>query len=533
MLKIRNFSISLEEESQLEDLFSKKTWIKKADIKEFKILQRSVDARRTDNITLIYTIGIVGHSSDKILQKSLKPRTQSEIVDLKNDHLFFSVGNLEMQHRPLIVGMGPAGIFAALYLARKGYRPILLERGKAVEERSLDVANFWNGSAPILPQSNVQFGEGGAGTFSDGKLTARSKDPRTFFILKDLVDAGAPEDILYQNKPHVGTDVLRRVLINLRKELLSLGAEIYFEEQLTEVTVREGKLAQVKTSKGRELGVDALVLAIGHSARDTYKMLHDSSVKMESKAFAVGLRIEHPQEWLDKAQYGKSAGHPALGSADYMLSHKSSNDRSVYTFCMCPGGEVVASTSEEGCVVVNGMSFRSRNSGIANSAIVASVTPEDWDNEVLGGVEFQRTWEKKAFELGGSNYFAPIQTVGEFLGTGTKEQLLCDPSYRPGVNEADLKIVLPEPIITSIQEGISAFGHKIKGFDHPGAILTGVETRTSSPVRILRNEAGESISTKGLYPTGEGAGYAGGIVSAAMDGIKQAENIMKIYKPLK
>jgi Uncharacterized FAD-dependent dehydrogenases len=532
VLKITNFLISLDEDQKWPEIVYSKTGLKESGVKEIKILHRAVDARKKDKILLNYTLGVVGSGSDEELQRLLKPRIVSSIIKVDEPESELVLGEKALLHRPVVVGMGPAGLFGALYLARRGYCPIILERGKKVEERGEDVAGFWQGLKPFNSRSNVQFGEGGAGTFSDGKLTARNKDPRAGSILRDLVDAGAPEEILYQSKPHIGTDILRKVLVNLRQTLLDLGAEICFEEQLTELEIREGNLAQIRTSTGRELPAEALILAIGHSARDTYEMLFRRKILLEPKAFAVGLRIEHPQEWLNQAQYGNFANHPSLGAADYMLSHQSQNGRGVYTFCMCPGGEVVASASEEGHVVVNGMSFFARSSGIANSAVVASVLPEDWNKEVLGGIEFQRKWERQAFDLGGWDYSAPIQSVGEFLGN-SKEAFLCAPTYRPQVREADLREALPSEVTISLQEGLRSFGRKIKGFDHAGAVLTGVETRTSAPVRILRDLSGESVSCRGLYPTGEGAGYAGGIVSAAIDGVRQAERIMQKYRPVK
>ena len=531
MLKISNILVGLKDDRDLVEIVETKVGIPKAEIKKIQVMNRSIDARKKHKILLSYTIAVEGKHGDEGLKKKIKPGFGVSSYELKETTFAMESGDKKMSHRPVIVGMGPAGIFAALYLARAGYRPIVLERGKSVEERSRDVANFWNGSSKLLKNSNVQFGEGGAGTFSDGKLTTRSKDPRIFQVLTELVKAGAPEEILYHYKPHVGTDILRKVLISIRKELLSLGADIFFEEQLTEIKIVDAKMTEIGTSTGRILPVENLVLAVGHSARDTYRMLHGSGIALEEKAFAVGLRIEHPQEWLDQAQYGSFAGHPKLGSADYMMTHHSTCGRGVYTFCMCPGGEVVASTSEEEGVVTNGMSYYSRSSGIANSAIVATVNPSDWNHTPLGGMEFQRSLEKKAYELGGRNYYAPFQLVGDFLGSPGKSKPLLTPSYRPGVAEADLRTALPEEIVKSLQEGICGFGRKIVGFDHEGAVLTGIETRTSSPVRISRGDTGQSISCQGLYPCGEGAGYAGGIISAAMDGIKQAENIIKEYKP--
>ena len=531
MLRIHNLVVSLTDDRPLSLILKNLTSLPLDEFPQWRVVHRSIDARKKDRITLVYTIDIEAPDREAQLQRMLKKGCQSVILPYEKPFAI-QIGSQKLKNRPVIIGMGPAGLFAALHLARQGYRPLIFEKGKSVEKRSLDVANFWNGSEKLFSHSNVQFGEGGAGTFSDGKLTSRSKNPKVAKILADFVKAGAPEDILYHHKPHVGTDVLRKVLINLRKELESLGAEIFFEEECNHFLIQDGMLSGITTSTGREVTSDALILACGHSSRSIYRLLHQQKVTLESKPFAVGFRIEHPQEWLDQAQYGKFAGHPKLGSADYMLTHNSASGRGVYTFCMCPGGEVVASASEVDGVVVNGMSFRSRSSGIANSAVVATVTPEDWNSELLGGIDFQETYEKLAFKLGGGSHYAPIQRVGQFItGTASEAQLIT-PTYRPGVTETDLRLALPSSIIGSLQEGLQSFGRKIPGFDHPGAILTGVETRTSAPVRITRSCSGESISCEGLYPTGEGAGYAGGIISAALDGINQAEKIMEKYRPL-
>ncbi|HEU0282895.1 MAG TPA: hypothetical protein VFQ99_03860, partial [Gallionella sp.] len=419
-----------------------------------------------------------------------------------------------------------------LILAQMGFRPLILERGKAVRERTKDTFGLWR-QGVLNPESNVQFGEGGAGTFSDGKLHSQIKDPRHLGrkVLEEFVKAGAPEEILYVGKPHIGTFRLVSMVEKMRETIQALGGEIRFQSRVDNIEINDGEVCGVMLASGERIATDHLVLAVGHSARDTFEMLHRRGVYIEAKPFSIGFRIEHPQSLIDRARYGSNAGNPLLGAADYKLVHHAGNGRSVYSFCMCPGGTVVAATSETGRVVTNGMSQYSRNERNANSGIVVGITPEDYPanssdpNSPLAGMEFQRRWESRAYELGGGNYRAPGQLVGDFLaGRPSTRFGSVQPSYTPGVHLCDLSTALPDYAIAAIREALPAFAREIKGFDLPDAVLTGVETRTSSPIRIKRHDDDlQSINTKGLYPAGEGAGYAGGILSAAVDGIRVAE----------
>jgi uncharacterized FAD-dependent dehydrogenase len=436
--------------------------------------------------------------------------------------------------RPIVIGMGPAGLFAGLLLAQMGFRPLILERGKAVRERTKDTFGLWR-QGVLNPESNVQFGEGGAGTFSDGKLYSQIKDPRHLGrkVLEEFVKAGAPDEILYVSHPHIGTFRLVGMVEKMRETIQSLGGGIHFESRVDDIEIVDGAVRGVVLASGERLATDHLILAVGHSARDTFEMIHKRGIHIEAKPFSIGLRIEHPQSLIDRARYGKNAGNPLLGAADYKLVHHASNGRSVYSFCMCPGGTVVAATSEPGCVVTNGMSQYSRNERNANSGIVVGITPEDYaayssdPYSPLAGMALQRHWETRAFELGGSNYQAPGQLVSDFLaGKPSTKFGSVLPSYTPGVHLTDLSTALPDYAIAAIREALPAFAKQIKGYDLPDAVLTGVETRTSSPIRIKRNKDDyQSINTRGLYPSGEGAGYAGGILSAAVDGIEVAEAV--------
>jgi uncharacterized FAD-dependent dehydrogenase len=429
----------------------------------------------------------------------------------------------------VIIGFGPSGIFAALILAQSGFKPIILERGKAVRERTKDTWALWRKSV-LDPESNVQFGEGGAGTFSDGKLYSQIKDPKHYGrkVLNEFVKAGAPEEILYVSHPHIGTFRLVGMVEEMRKNIIELGGEIRFQSRVDDIEIENGQVQGVVLQNGERIATNHLVLAVGHSARDTFEMIHKRGIYIEAKPFSIGFRIEHPQSLIDHARFGPNAQHPVLGAADYKLVHHAKNGRSVYSFCMCPGGTVVAAASEEGRVVTNGMSQYSRNERNANAGIVVGIDPEkDYPGDQLAGMEFQRKWEARAFELGGRNYKAPGQLIGDFInGKPSTEFGAVQPSYTPGVHLTDLSTALPEYAITAIREALPAFAKQIKGFDLPDGVLTGVETRTSSPIRIKRDDDTlQSINTQGLYPTGEGAGYAGGILSAAVDGIRIAEAV--------
>ena len=530
-VRVNNINLSLEEDvSVLKERAAKRLNLPKTALLDLRISRESIDARKKDNIRFNYSVLVKCENESKVVDKA---RDKDVVLEAETEEKSFIYGQQKMKYRPIVVGMGPAGIFAGLLLARNGYKPIIIERGQAVEDRTHSVEEFWRNGKLNL-ESNVQFGEGGAGTFSDGKLTTRIKDPKCDLILQELVKAGAPPETVYMGKPHIGTDILKTVVKNIRKHIIDLGGEVRFDNRLECLISKNKRLSAVKVN-GEEIPCDVLVLAIGHSSRDTYEMLYKSEVVLTPKAFAMGVRIEHPQELIDISQYGKYAGHPRLKAADYRLAH--TNDvlnRAVYSFCMCPGGEVVAAASEGERLVTNGMSYYKRDGVNANSALVVSVKPEDFDNNnALSGMEFQRRYESLAYKLGGGGYEAPVQLVGDFLKNSVSNKIgKVEPTYRPGYNFRDLRQCLPGFIIDMLKEGINIFDKKIHGFAMNDAVLTGVETRTSAPVRIERNENLQSLSLKGLYPAGEGAGYAGGIVSAAVDGLKVAEGIMKDFAPL-
>ena len=532
LLKVNNVRVPLLEELSVKEAAAKKLGLKKQDIEDLQIVRRAVDARRKNNIFLNYHVVVNLGISAKQAGRLLKDK---DISLLAAEQLAGPVlGGEKITGRPLVIGAGPAGLLAALELARYGYRPLVLERGKPVAQRVTDVQRFWQ-NGDFDPDSNVQFGEGGAGTFSDGKLTTRVNDPVMGSILKDFVQAGAPKEILYEHKPHVGTDKLRAMVAGLANEIRALGGEIRYHAHVTGFIVNGNVLTGVTLAGGEKIMSNAIVLACGHSARDTYASLLKLGVGIEAKPFAIGGRIEHPQELIDKAQYGDFAGHPRLGAADYALVHHTPDkSRTAYSFCMCPGGVVVAAASETGGVVVNGMSMYRRDSGIANSAIVVNVGPQDFGTDPLAGVEFQRHYEKLAFRAGGGCYKAPAQNVGSFLKRLPPDlQCAVEPTYRPGLTAWALDSVLPDFVTDTLRAGIAAFDRKIHGFADSGALLTGIETRTSAPVRIMRNnETKVSLTHNGLYPCGEGAGYAGGIMSAALDGYHVARAIMAKFAPL-
>ncbi|WP_139905818.1 NAD(P)/FAD-dependent oxidoreductase [Clostridium thermarum] len=527
-VRINNIVLSIDEDLHLlKDKTAKKLNISKDSISAFRIIRESIDARKKDNIKFNYSVELSCTNEEKVVKRakdkdiSLEKETQSEEI---------TPGNQKLSHRPVIVGMGPAGLFAGLLLARKGYRPIIFERGEDVDSRTKIVEHFWN-TGELKGESNVQFGEGGAGTFSDGKLTTRIKDKRCDFVLAELVKAGAPEEIIYSGKPHVGTDILKDVVKNIRQEIIAKGGEVHFNSRLEDIIIQNRKIVAVKVN-GNEIPCELLLLAIGHSSRDTYEMLYNREVFLSPKPFSIGVRVEHPQKFIDEAQYGKYANHPRLRAADYRVAYTHEPlKRSVYSFCMCPGGAVVAAASEYNRLVTNGMSYYKRDKENANSALVVSVSPEDFQGtSPLRGMEFQRHYEELAYSVGGGNYEAPVQLVGDFLKDKNSTAIgKVTPSYKPGWNFVKLEKCLPNYVIDMLKIGLVEFDKKIKGFAMEDAVLTGIETRTSAPVRIDRKENLQSISTQGLYPVGEGAGYAGGIISAAVDGLRVAEEIVKTY----
>ena len=508
----------------------------------YTIFRRAVDARKRSAIHLIYTLD-VQVAEEAGVQSSYKKINKNNKLQITPDtsYRFVTHAPDSISQRPVVIGTGPCGLFAGLLLAQMGFRPIILERGKVVRERTQDTWGLWRKSV-LNAESNVQFGEGGAGTFSDGKLYSQIKDPRYLGrkVLTEFVKAGAPEEILYVSKPHIGTFRLVGMVETMRASIEALGGEFRFQSKVTDIVIENGQMRGVVLEGGEHIASDHVVLAVGHSARDTFHMLHQRGVYVEAKPFSIGFRIEHPQSLIDRARYGNYAGHKILGAADYKLVHHCKNGRSVYSFCMCPGGTVVAATSEEGRVVTNGMSQYSRNERNANAGIVVGITPEDFfigpkklrhtpegnSQHVLAGIDFQRHWESAAFEAGGRNYNAPAQRVGDFLAGRASTALgEVTPSYKPGVTMTDLSTCIPDYAIEAIREALPAFDRQIRGFAMDDAVLTGVETRTSSPIRIKRNAVYESINTRGLYAAGEGAGYAGGILSAAVDGIEVAEAV--------
>jgi uncharacterized FAD-dependent dehydrogenase len=496
----------------------------------FTVFKRSHDARK--GLDFVYTVDVEfadaatgGTTEAALLHQFAADHHISTSPDTR--YHFVAHAPATLPHRPLVVGFGPCGIFAALVLALMGFRPLVLERGTTVRERAKDTWALWRDHV-LDPESNVQFGEGGAGTFSDGKLYSQIKDPKHHGrkVLTEFVKAGAPEEILYLAKPHIGTFRLVSMVEKMRAEIIALGGEIRFQSRVVDLLIEDGQVRGLTLADGTELRSDHVILALGHSARDTFEALHARGVFMEAKPFSVGFRIEHPQSLIDRARLGKHAGNPLLGAADYKLVHHAKNGRAVYSFCMCPGGTVVAATSEPGRVVTNGMSQYSRAEHNANAGLVVSISPTDYPGGPLAGIALQRTLESQAFELGGGNYNAPVQRLGDFLAGRASTALgEVEPSYKPGVELTDLSHALPPYAIEAMREAIPAFDRQIRGFAMPDAILTGVETRTSSPLRITRGDNLQSLNVRGLYPAGEGAGYAGGILSAGVDGIRVAEAV--------
>lgn len=530
MLRLTELKLPLDHADEaLRPAIVQRLGIADTDLLTFSVFKRSYDARKKySDMPFIYTIDCEVKDEAALLARL----NDDKHVGPAPDIAYKPVGQAEtpLDERPIVVGFGPCGIFAALILAQAGLRPIVLERGKEVRQRTKDTWGLWRKNV-LDPTSNVQFGEGGAGTFSDGKLYSQIKDPNHYGrkVLEEFVKAGAPDEILYVSKPHIGTFRLTGVVATMREEIKALGGEVRFQQRVNDLLIEDGQLTGVLLENGEQLLSRHVVLALGHSARDTFRMLHARGVYLEAKPFSVGFRIEHPQSLIDRARLGKYAGHPKLGAADYKLVHHASNGRSVYSFCMCPGGTVVAATSEPERVVTNGMSQYSRNERNANAGIVVGITPEqDYPGGPLAGVELQERLESHAYVLGGRNYEAPGQLVGDFIkGKPSTALGEVQPSYKPGVKLGDLAPSLPDFAIEAIREALPAFGKQIKGFDLHDAVLTGIETRTSSPVRITRGDDLQSLNLKGLYPAGEGAGYAGGILSAGVDGIRVAEAVIK------
>ncbi len=537
MLRLTELKLPLDHsEDALREAVLARLGIAPADLLDLHVFRRGYDARKRNAIQLIYTLDLTLRNEAAILGRFATDPHVGPAPDM--EYRFVGQAPQGFGKRPVVVGVGPCGLMAALILAQMGLRPIILERGKAVRERTKDTWGLWRRSE-LNPESNVQFGEGGAGTFSDGKLYSQIKDPQHHArkLLEEFVKAGAPEEILYLSKPHIGTFRLVTMVESMRRTIEELGGEYRFNTKVTDLDIQTDtdgtrQLRGLMLEDGGYLEADHVILAIGHSARDTFSMLLERGVFMEPKPFSIGFRIEHPQGMIDRCRFGDAAGNPLLGAADYKLAHhcqgKGLVGRTVYSFCMCPGGTVVAATSEPGRVVTNGMSQYSRAERNANAAIVVSVTPSDYPGGPLAGIAFQRVFEERAYQAGGGGYFAPAQTVGDFLA-GRPSATLGDvvPSYKPGVTPTDLAPLVPDYVGAAIREALPAFDRQIRGYARPDAVMTGVETRTSSPLRIRRGEGGHSVNTRGLFPAGEGAGYAGGILSAGVDGIKVAEAVAR------
>ena len=531
MIRVTELKLPLDHAaSDIETALLTRLAITRDDLINFKLFRRGSDARKRTAIQLVYALDVEVCDEAAILARFANDHNVTAAPDMTYKPVARSRG--PESHRPVVIGAGPCGLFAALILAEAGFRPIIVERGTSVRQRTKDTWGLWRRGV-LKPESNVQFGEGGAGTFSDGKLYSQIKDPKYHGrkVLTEFVAAGAPEEILTAAKPHIGTFRLVTMVESMRAKIEALGGEYRFDTKVIGIEMgraggQKAKVAGVRLSNGEIVRASHIVLAVGHSARDTFEMLHAAGVYMEAKPFSIGFRIEHPQSLIDRARFGNAAGNKELGAADYKLVHHASNGRSVYSFCMCPGGTVVAATSEPGRVVTNGMSQYSRAERNANAGIVVGITPADYPGGVLAGIAFQRHWEEQAFKAGGGTYAAPAQRVDDFLAGRPSNALgSVAASYKPGITPTDLSFCLPDYAIAAIREALPAFAKQIKGFSLGDAVLTGVETRTSAPIRITRDETWQSLNTEGLYPAGEGAGYAGGILSAGVDGIRVAEAI--------
>lgn len=529
MIRVRQIEIPVNEasEEKIKKELAKKLNIPVTFLLSYQIHKESIDARKKPDLLFVYEMDVQVKEEEAILKKN---KSRDIFKTPEEDYQFHPTGEKSLSNRPVIVGAGPAGLFATYMLASEGYHPLLIERGKCVEERKKDVETFWK-TGRLNPESNVQFGEGGAGTFSDGKLNTlvKDKENRGRKVFEIFVKHGAPKEILYKNKPHIGTDILFSVIQSMRNEIVKMGGEIRYTTCLTDLNIENNKVVSIVVNEKEVIKTDVLVLAIGHSSRDTFSLLHHKNITMEPKPFAVGVRVSHPQKMIDKSQYGMEE-HPLLGASSYKLTYHATNGRGVYTFCMCPGGYVVNSSSEKGYLSINGMSNYARDSQVANAAILVTISPADFGCTPLDGILYQRSLEKKAYALGEGKI--PIQRVEDFKENRISKQFHSSfLSFKGEYKSANLNALFDDFITESLKEGIASFGKKIKGFDDKDAVLSGVESRTSSPVRILRNDLGES-NIEGIYPCGEGAGYAGGITSASMDGIKIYEWIAKKYKCL-